>query len=336
MLHLIRVCPFLSFFVSSGSLQDLGCIFSSEKEKLPKKTYLVHSDDIDQRLDIFLSERIKELTRSQLQKLIAGKRARIGEKPRKSSYRLKEGELVSFEYELPGEEEILAEDIPLNIIYEDAHLVIIDKSSGMVVHPGAGRKQKTLVNALLYHYPGIRKIGPKERPGLVHRLDRETSGLLVVAKSNKAYTELKRQFKQRKVRKMYLGLVWGNISQHEGSIRWPIGRHSRHGGRMSIKTKKPRSAETLFKVLKRYGRFTLLEINPVTGRTHQIRVHLAASGHPLVGDMRYGHRKSKIRCPRLFLHASKITIDHPQTGIKVEYSSPLPEDLEAFLHKVQP
>ena len=319
-----------------GLLQDSGCISSSEKEKLPKKTFLVRSPDIDRRLDVFLSEKIKVLTRSQLQKLIEENWAKIGEKPRKSSYRLKEGDLISFEYEIPREESIFPENIPLNIIYEDVHIVVVDKPSGMVVHPGAGRKQKTLVNALLYHFPEIREIGPKDRPGIVHRLDKETSGVIVVAKSKRAYSELQKQFRQRKVGKRYLGLVWGNISRQEGSIKWALGRHGRHGGRMSIKTKKPRSAETLYKVLKRYDRFTLLDVNPITGRTHQIRVHLAASGHPLVGDGRYGHKRSKTRCPRLFLHAYKIIFDHPQTGEKVEYSSLLPEDLETFLYKIQP
>lgn len=312
------------------------CISSSKKEKLPKKTFLIHSPYVDRRLDVFLSEKIKELTRSQVQKLIEENRVRVREKPRKSSYRLKQGDLIVFEYELPREETISPENIPLHILYEDVHMVVIDKPSGMVVHPGAGRKQKTLVNALLYHYPGIREIGPKDRPGIVHRLDKETSGVMIVAKSEKAYTELQRQFKQRKVGKRYLGLVWGNISRQEGCIRWAIGRHGRHGERMSIKTKKPRSAETLFEVLKRYPGFTLLDINPVTGRTHQVRVHLAASGHPLVGDKRYGQRKSKVRCPRLFLHAHKIAFDHPQTGEKVEYSSPLPKDLGTFLNKIHP
>ena len=313
----------------------MGCILSSEKEKLPKKTFLVHSSDIDRRLDVFLSEKVKELTRSQLQKMIGRDRATIREKPRKSSYRLKEGDLISFEYELPREESISPENIPLDIIHEDVHIIVINKPSGLVVHPGAGTRQETLVNALLYHSPGIREIGPRERPGIVHRLDKETSGVIIVAKSERAFTELQRQFKQRKVGKRYLGLVWGNVSQEEGCFSWALGRHGRHGERMSIKTKKPHPAETLYKVLKRYDGFTLLDINPVTGRTHQIRVHLAASGHPLVGDVRYGHKRSKIHCPRLFLHACKITFDHPQSGEKVEYSSPLPEDLEIFLNKIQ-
>lgn len=317
-------------------MQGLRCISSLKKEKLPKKTFLIHSSDIDRRLDVFLSEKIKDLTRSQLQKLIERKGAEIRDIPRKSSYRLKEGDLVSLEYEPVQEESVSPEDIPLDIIHEDFHLIVINKPSGLVVHPGAGRKQQTLVNALLYHYPEIREIGPKERPGIVHRLDKETSGVIVVAKSEKAFTELQKQFKQRKVRKSYLGLVWGNMSREEGCISWALGRHGRYGERMSIRTKKPRPAKTLYKVLKRFDGFTLLNINPVTGRTHQIRVHLAASGHPLIGDVRYGHKRSKIGCPRLFLHAYKISFDHPQTGEKVEYISPLPEDLETFLDKIQP
>ena len=301
---------------------------------MPRKTFRICSSDIDQRLDVFLSGKIRELTRSQLQKMIEENRAKIGGMPKKSSYRLKEADLIEFDFELPREQRISPENIPIKILYDDDHLAVIDKPSGMVVHPGAGRIHQTLVSALLYHYPVIRELGPKERPGIVHRLDKDTSGVVVVAKSEKAYIELQKQFKQRRVDKWYLGLVWGKVSQEEGIISWAVGRHGKHGERMSIKTKKPRSAETLFKVIKRYDEYTLLDIKPVTGRTHQIRVHLAASGHPIVGDTRYGRKKIKIRCPRLFLHAYRLSFSHPQTGRKVEFSSSLPEDLEKFLGKL--
>jgi 23S rRNA pseudouridine1911/1915/1917 synthase len=301
---------------------------------VPRKTFRICSSDTAQRLDVFLSGKIRVLTRSQLQRMIEENRARIGGVPKKSSYRLREGDLIEFDFELPREQTISPENIPIKILYDDDHLAVIDKPSGMVVHPGAGRTHQTLVSALLYHYPGIREIGPEERPGIVHRLDKDTSGVMVVAKSEKAYRGLQKQFKQRRVDKWYLGLVWGKVSQEEGSISWAVGRHGKHGERISVKTKKPRAAETLFKVMKRYDEYTLLDIKPVTGRTHQIRVHLAASSHPIVGDTRYGRKKMKIRCPRLFLHAYRLSFSHPQTGRKVEFSSSLPEDLEKFLGKL--
>jgi 23S rRNA pseudouridine1911/1915/1917 synthase len=301
---------------------------------VPKKTFRVLFSDIDKRLDVFLCEKEKELTRSQVQKMIEEGRASIFGKRRKSGYRLREGERVEFDYELLKKEALVPEKIPLNIVYEDDHLIVLDKPSGMVVHPGAGRTHPTLVNGLLFLFPEIRNIGPVERPGIVHRLDKETSGLMVVAKSEKAYQALQDQFRERQVEKSYLGLVWGKISQSEGRFTWAIGRHRKHGERMSIKTRKPRSAETLYKVMKRYPEFTLLEVKPITGRTHQIRVHLAASGHPIVGDSRYGRKKEIIRSPRLFLHAYRLAFFHPQTGQMVEFFSSLPGDLEEFLKKL--
>lgn len=286
------------------------------------------------RLDVFLSHRVKELTRSQLQKKIEQNRVKVGGIPRKSGFKLGEGDLVEFEFEFPEGEDLLPENIPLRVLYEDGCVIVLEKPSGMVVHPGAGRRQGTLVNALLYHYPGIKDIGPEERPGIVHRLDKETSGLMVVAKTAEAYSGLQRQFKQRSVEKIYWGLVYGKIAKQKGTIDWAVGRHVKHGERMSVKTKKPRSAETHFEVFKRYRDYTLLEIRPVTGRTHQIRVHLAASGHPVAGDSRYGRIKSKRRCPRLFLHAHHLGFFHPEAHKRMDFLSPLPDDLEKFLSKL--
>jgi len=301
-----------------------------------KREFLVTSfSGTNQRLDIFLSEKIKELSRSQLQKAIEEEKVRVNSALRRSSYRLKEGDTVEIEFRLKEPEKVEGEDIPLEIIYSDNHLVVVNKPSGMVVHIGARNRRGTLVNALLYHFPGLKKIGAEERPGIVHRLDKETSGVMVVAKSLRAYKELQRQFKKREVKKVYLGLVWGRMPEKEGKIDWPLGRHLKHGERISVSTKKPRPAETRYSVQEELGNFTLLEIKPVTGRTHQIRVHLATSGHPLVGDLRYGCRKSKIKYPRLFLHASHLSFIHPDKGERVEYFSPLPEDLEEFLETIQ-
>jgi len=301
---------------------------------VPKRTFLVDLCDAGIRLDIFLSHRIKELTRSQLQKKMGLNQAKVCGIPRKSSFRLSEGDLVEFDFQSPEKTAILPENISLKILYEDDHVIVLEKPPGMVVHPGAGGRSETLVNALLYHFPGIGKVGPAERPGIVHRLDKETSGLMVVARSEKAYVELQRQFKQRLVEKIYLGLVWGKIAKQKGTISWAVGRHAKHGERMSVKTKKPRSAETHFEVVRRYQGYTFLEIKPVTGRTHQIRVHLAASGHPIVGDLRYGKKKVKKSYPRLFLHAFRLGFLHPESQERMDFLSPLPDDLEKFLERL--
>jgi 23S rRNA pseudouridine1911/1915/1917 synthase len=302
---------------------------------VPKRTFRVEPSHEGLRLDVFLSHKITEQTRSQLQKIIERNKVKVSGTPRKSSFILGAGDLVEFVLDLPEREDLFPENIPLKILYQDEHVIVLEKPSGMVVHPGAGRRYETLVNALLFHFPGIRKVGPEERPGIVHRLDKETSGLIVVARSEKAYTELQRQFKQRLVEKIYLGLVWGKITKKEGIIEWPVGRHMKHGGRMSVKTKKPRSAETHFKALQTCQGFTLLEIKPITGRTHQIRVHLAASGHPIVGDTRYGKKKTKKRAPRLFLHAHRLGFFHPASEERLDFLSPLPDELEKFLLKLE-
>jgi 23S rRNA pseudouridine1911/1915/1917 synthase len=303
---------------------------------VPKREFLTTPlSGLNQRLDVFLSERIKELTRSQIQKFIEERRVKVDGIARKSSYKLKSGEKVEVEYELATPQEIQPENIPVDVVFSDSHIAIIDKPSGMVVHPGAGKRHDTLINTLLYRFPDIREVGPEERPGIVHRLDKETSGVMIVARSLKAYELLQQQFRKREVEKTYLGLVRGRMPEKEGKISWSIGRHVKHGERISVKTKKPREAETYYSVQREYEEFSLLEIKPLTGRTHQIRVHMAASGHPLAGDTRYGRGKSKPSIKRLFLHASRLTFIHPETKEKVEFSSPLPPELKKFLDKLE-
>lgn len=299
-----------------------------------KREFLVTSlSGLNQRVDIFLSEKISELTRAQIQKFIEKDQVKVNGSFHKSSYKLKEGDRVEIEYDIVKPKGIQAENIPINVIYSDDHIAVIFKPAGMVVHPGAGNRQGTLVNALLHIFPDIKNVGPEERPGIVHRLDKETSGLMVIARTSESYRKLQQQFKQREVEKLYRGLIWGKMTKKEGRITWPIGRHVKHGERISIKTKKPRAAETCYSVLKEFEEFTLLEIKPITGRTHQIRVHLAASGHPLVGDTRYGRRKVKGGCPGLFLFASFLAFIHTETGERLEFLSPLPEELKDFLDK---
>ena len=301
---------------------------------MPKQDFPVDSsNDENSRLDVFLSSRLSGISRSQVQKLIESGRVRTNGFLRKSSYRLQVGESVQVDYEEEVESGLEAEDIPLDIVHADDTIAIVNKPSGLVVHPGAGNREHTLVNALLYAFPQVKHVGDPQRPGIVHRLDKETSGVLIVALTELSHSELQRQFKAREVEKKYYGLVWGGFIEKEGKIDWPIGRHRRHGERISVRTDKPREAETHYSVEGSYGDQTLLLLKPLTGRTHQLRVHLAASGHPIVADSRYGGKK-KTKCPRLFLHASTIEFSHPRTGEKVCYAAPLPPDLQDYLNRL--
>lgn len=302
---------------------------------MPEVKFLIHPQEENQRIDLFLSRKIKALSRSQIKRLIEEGHILINGNITKPSYTLKAGDKVKMVYETREAQRIRAENIPLNIIFRDEHILIVDKPSGMIVHPGAGVREGTMVNALLHYFPGIEGIGPWERPGIVHRLDKETSGVMVVAKSLKAYKSLQQQFKERVVEKVYTGLVFGRMPQKEGKLTWPIGRHPKHGERISVKTRKPRAAETYYTVKKEFNEYTLLQIRPITGRTHQIRVHLAAAGHPVIGDSRYGRLKTKHNCPRLFLHSSYLAFVHPDSGIRMEFSVPLSEDLSHYLQRLR-
>jgi 23S rRNA pseudouridine1911/1915/1917 synthase len=299
---------------------------------LEEKFYITISHGFGQRLDVFLSASIPQLTRSQAQKLISEKKVRVNRTWSKPSHKLRVGDIVEVEVLEVKKTSLLPENIPLDVLYCDEHIIVINKPPGLVVHPGAGVTKGTLVNALLYHFPGIEMIGHPERPGIVHRLDKETSGIMVVARSRKAYSELKRQFKAREVEKIYLGLVWGQIQTMEGKIDWAIGRHPKHRQRISIRTKKPREALTYYSVKKILKNFTLLEIKPVTGRTHQIRVHFAAAGHPIVGDSRYGGRDKAKKYTRLFLHAWHLVFAHPATKTLAEFFAPVPQEFQDIIH----
>jgi 23S rRNA pseudouridine1911/1915/1917 synthase len=301
----------------------------------PEKGFIVAADDGEnQRLDVYLSRKVPELARSQVQRLVDKQAVTVNGDWRKSSFKLRAGDKVSILYESPEAHGGLApQDIPLDVLYADAHIIVIKKPSGLVVHPGAGVSEGTLVNALVFRFPELAGIGPEDRPGIVHRLDKETSGVMVVARSREAYETLLRMFKAREVHKTYLGLVWGRLSKNEGEFRWAIGRHVKHGQRFSTRGRSPRQALTAYTVRKVFKDLSLLELRPVTGRTHQIRVHLAAAGHPIAGDYRYGHRRPKKKFPRLFLHAWKIAFAHPVTGQPMEFEAPLPEELQDLIPK---
>ena len=302
---------------------------------MPRKEFRIGPDTGEGvRLDVYLSRVVPEITRSRFQHFVDKGQVKVDGTLRKSSYKLRAGERVEIDVEIPPPEPIGPEAIPLTILYSDADVIVVDKPSGMVVHPGAGNRSGTLVNALMHHFPEVVGLGEEERAGIVHRLDADTSGVMVAARSPRAYDELKRQFKDREVKKVYLALVGGPMHKPEGTLDWPIGRHVTDGHMISIKTRKPRVAITDYRVRRHYGEFDLLEIHPHTGRTHQIRVHLATAGHPVAGDRRYGARKTRVNFPRLFLHAHVLGFRHPESGAWLEFRSPLPPELEQVLGKL--
>lgn len=284
------------------------------------------------RLDVFLADRIEGLSRAQVRKAIDAGGARVGTFTRKAGYKIKPGDRVHVEYRLPEPEGVLvAQNIPLKIIYADADVIVIDKPPHLVVHPGPGHPSGTLVNALLHHFPEVGAVGSEERPGIVHRLDQDTSGVMVVARSSRAFSYLRDQFKRRVVWKTYLALVWGRMSDTAGKLDWPLGRHPTEGSRISIRTHSPKRAETFFQVQRAFKDTTLLEVKPVTGRTHQIRVHMAAAGHPVCGDPVYGRKREPREFPRIFLHAHTLSFLHPDNEKRLTFASPLPPDLEAVI-----
>jgi len=285
------------------------------------------------RLDVFLADKIEGLSRAQVRKVIDAGGVTVGSYKRKAGYKLKPGDRVHVEYEVPEPEEgpLVPQCIPLKIVYMDADVIVIDKPPHLVVHPGPGHPSGTLVNALLYHFPEVAAVGHPERPGIVHRLDQDTSGVMVVARSPRAWSFLVHQFKNRITWKTYLALAWGRMSETEGKLSWPLGRHPKEGARMSVRTRNPKRAETFFQVQRAFKDTTLLEVKPVTGRTHQIRVHLAAAGHPVCGDPVYGRKKEPREFPRIFLHAHTLSFLHPESEERLTFASPLPPDLEAVI-----
>lgn len=286
------------------------------------------------RLDVFLADRIEGLSRAQVRKVIDAGGVRVGSYSRKAGYKLKAGDRVHVEYEDPEPEGVLVpQAIPLKIIFLDADVIVLDKPPKLVVHPGPRHPSGTLVNALLHHFPEIAAVGHPERPGIVHRLDQDTSGVMVAARSPRAWSFLHHQFKNRITWKTYLALAWGRMSATEGKLSWPLGRHPKEGSRMSVRARSPKRAETLFQVQRTFRDTTLLEVKPLTGRTHQIRVHLAAAGHPVCGDPVYGRKKEPREFPRIFLHAHTLSFLHPESEERLTFASPLPPDLEAVIER---
>ena len=293
----------------------------------PTRTDLSAEVD-EERLDVFIARRVEGVTRSRAQKLIDDGFVEVDGETKRASYRLSVGERVSVSVPEARESEARPEAIALDVIYEDADIIAINKPAGMTVHPAPGHPTSTLVNAILAHCEDLSGVGGVLRPGIVHRLDRDTSGVILVAKNDQAHNALAKQLKERTVEKTYLALVEGTPKPMQGVIDAPIARDPRNRQRMAV-VEGGRESVTSYSVVERFSGYSLVEARPKTGRTHQIRVHLAAIGHPILGDRVYGKPSNLVG--RQFLHAARIAFLHPRTGRRMELEAKLAEDLEAAL-----
>jgi len=296
--------------------------------------FKAHASDTGKRVDLFLQERLPEHSRSRIQQWIRDGRARIGGMPVKASLRLRGGETVEVEPAEPPPLHAVPEALPVDVLYEDADVVAIDKPAGMVVHAGAGIRGGTLVNALLHRFGALSGVAGELRPGIVHRLDRYTSGVLLVARTDAAHRRLAEQFSARTVEKVYLALVHGRVKADSGRIEKPVARDRIRRTRMTTRLASGRAAITEYRVLQRFQGFTLLEVRIRTGRTHQIRVHMASMGHPVAGDRLYGAPPHP--SGRFFLHSHRTAFNQPTTGERITVVSPLPGDLSNWLKTLQP
>lgn len=310
---------------------------NTELSSTPRQLFSIQPEEAGQRLDRYLVARLAEMSRAHIQQLIAAGAIQVNGRASKPGYALRAGDevLVDPVALAPQVSHAKPRSLPLDIVYEDEDLLIVNKAPGMVVHPAPGHSDDTLVNALLAYYPDLRNTEGELRPGIVHRLDRDTSGLLIVAKNARAQAALIEQMQRHEIVKRYIALVEGNIALDQGSIDAPIGRNPRHRQQMTITAIGSREARTHFRVLERFARHTLLLIQLETGRTHQIRVHLKAIGHPVVGDPTYGSgsviRGSNLN--RQFLHASQLQFTHPISGKQLQFEAPLPDDLQSVLER---
>ena len=287
-----------------------------------------------ERLDKAVVVVVPDLSRAVVQRLVKGGQVSVNGRVSKPSYRVEVGDEVVVRVPAKRPPQVLPEQVELAVIYEDEHLLMINKPSGMVVHPAQGHESGTLVNAVLGYLPQILDVGGPERAGIVHRLDKDTSGLIIVAKSETVRNALQRQFKRRQVKKTYLALVEGHPEPRQGEIDAPIGRHKRQRKRMAI-VRSGRDAYTAYRVIETFDNHSLVELQPETGRTHQIRVHLAWLGYPAVGDRVYGRRKQQLLKHRHFLHARKLELTHPVTRAPLSLTAPLPDNLVRLLQRLR-
>ena len=295
------------------------------------KTYIVNENAQGKRLDMYVSNQENEITRTTAQRLVEQEKILVNGKKQKVAYKVIEGDIITIQEVEPKQIELKAQEIPIDIIYEDKDIIVVNKPKGMVVHPANGNPDGTLVNAIMaICKDSLSGIGGEIRPGIVHRLDKDTSGLLIVAKNDRAHVNMSEQIKNHAVKKTYIALVRGIIKENEATIDMPIGRSRSDRKKMAV-DKNGRNAITHIKVLKRYDKYTLLEINIETGRTHQIRVHLSHIGYPIIGDYTYSNGKNEFGVIGQCLHAKCLEFKHPVTGKEMKLEAPLPEYFEDIL-----
>lgn len=284
----------------------------------------VFDEENKKRLDVFLTEQVEELTRSQIKRQIEEGECLVNGKKCKCGELLKKGDAVSLELMELAMSEVLPENIPLDIVFENENFAVVNKPSGMVVHPASGNWTGTLVNALLFHFENVSNMGDCTRPGIVHRIDKDTTGLLVVAKNNDAHLSLAKQIEKKECKRFYFALLEGNIKENYFEVDKPIGRDFKDRKKMCVR-EDGKPAKTLFSVLERFDGYTLVECELKTGRTHQIRVHSKFVGHPVVGDETYGYAKQKFKTDGQLLHAHKLELKEPKTGEQMVFEAPMPE-----------
>ena len=300
--------------------------------------FIVDKDNVSKRLDIYLSENIKDVTRSYIKTLIDDNKVLVNNKSQKSGYKIKLNDSIDVTFEEKKNEDIIAQDIPLEILYEDDDIIIVNKPKGMVVHPANGNYTGTMVNSLMLSHQGkLSSINGVIRPGIVHRIDKDTSGILVVAKNDNAHKKLAAQFKVHSIKRKYIALVKGIIKEDSLTIDMPIGRSVKDRKKMTVTNKNSRSAVTHIAILKRFysSNVTLVEAQLETGRTHQIRVHMAYIHHPLVGDEIYGKKDNKFKVQGQMLHAKYLGFVHPSTGKFVEFEKDVPEYFKEILKSLE-
>ena len=299
------------------------------------KEFSIDRNTEGQRIDRYLSDELEDRSRSYIQKIMKEGYVKVNQKPVKSNYRLSFGDSVEVTLPEAKEPDIVPEDIPLDILYEDQDVIVVNKPKQMVVHPAPGHYSGTLVNALMYHCgKDLSGINGVLRPGIVHRIDRDTTGSVIACKNDKAHRCIAEQLKEHSINRRYRAICFGELKQEEGTIDQPIGRHPNDRKKMAVNPQNGKRAVTHFKVLKRFRQFTYIECELETGRTNQIRVHMASLQHPLLGDSVYGPAKSPYKLQGQTLHAMTIGFIHPSTGGYMEFSAPLPAYFEELLHKL--
>ncbi len=339
----------IASYLTDEQRSQAGWIGTSKCEVIFERalSFEAAESEAGRRLDTVIAARFPALSRSYAGRLIRSGQITINGLTKKPGYVTRRGDMIRSEILPPQPVTSKPEPIPLSILYEDADLIVVNKPPGLVVHPAPGHRSGTLVNALLYHCRDLKGIGGELRPGIVHRLDKDTSGTLVVAKNDTTHHGLSQQFKKRQVEKRYLTLVYGAIKESAGVIDLPIGRHPTHRKKMSTRSRRSRSTETRWQIQESFSGVSLLEVDLKTGRTHQVRVHCAAMGHPVVGDGVYGGKRRWKELPsqvlqdilkgvrRQMLHAWKLTFEHPRLGQRMAFESPLPKDMALILEALR-